>query len=257
MSIHSTAIIDKSAQIDSSASIGPYCIIGENVVIGADTILNSHVVVGKNTTIGKNNHIYQFASIGETPQDKKFDGEETYLHIGDNNQIREACSFHRGTSDGGSLTKIGNNNLFMVNTHVAHDCMIGDDNIFANNVGIAGHVVIGDYVIIGGNSGIHQFCRIDSYSMAAGASLILKDVAAFVMVGGNPATAKGLNKEGMRRKGWSKQTIETLDEAYRLIFRSGLIKDEVLTALAPLIAKEPKVALLQQSLQNSTRGLIR
>lgn len=255
--IHPTAIIDDSARLDENVHIGPYCIVGENVAIGAGTILNSHVVIGKNTTIGQNNHIYQFASIGEVPQDKKFAGEESYLQIGDYNQIREACSFHRGTSDGGLCTKIGNHNLFMVNTHVAHDCVIGDHNIFANNVGISGHVIVGDYVIIGGNSGIRQFCRVDSYSMVAAASLVLKDVAAFVTVGGNPASAKGLNKEGMRRKGWNKQTIELLNEAYRLVFRSAMITDEALVALEGLIVKEPKVALLYQSLKSSTRGLVR
>lgn len=257
MNIHPTAIVDSSANIDEGVTIGPYCIIGENVSIGCGTVLNSHVVVGKNTTIGKHNHIYQFASIGENPQDKKFLGEESFLVIGDYNQIREACTLHRGTSAAKALTTIGNHNLFMVNTHVAHDCTIGDYNVFANNVGIAGHVIIQDYVIIGGNSGIHQFCKIDSYSMTAGASLILKDVAAFVMVGGNPARARGLNKEGMRRKNFSKQSIDVLNEAYKIIFRSNLIKDEAVDALMQLAKDEPKVLLMAQSLQHSRRGLIR
>ncbi len=257
MTIHSTAIIDDSAKIHPSAVIGAYCIVGANVCIGENTRLLRHVVVGENTTIGKNNEIYQFASIGETPQDLKYAGEPTYLEIGDNNRIREACTIHRGTGEAGGLTKIGNNNLLMVNTHVAHDCRIGNYNVIANNVGIAGHVIIDDFAIIGGNSGIHQFCRIGSYSMTAGASLILKDVCAFVMVGGNPAKAKGLNKEGMRRKGWSKTTIETLEEAYRIMFRSGLIKDEAMARLETLVQQEPKVALMIESLRLSERGLVR
>lgn len=257
MNIHPTAIIDPSAIIDPTAMIGAYCIVGANSRIGANTQLLRHVIVGENTTIGANNEIYQFASIGENPQDLKYAGEKTYLEIGDNNRIRESCTIHRGTGDGGGITKIGSHNLLMVNTHIAHDCHVGDYNIFANNVGVAGHVVIGDYVIIGGNSGIHQFCRIDSYSMAAGASLILKDVAAFVMVGGNPAKTHGLNKEGMKRKGWSKKTIDTLDQAYRLVFRSGLISREAIAVLEPLVHDEPKVQLLIDSLKNSKRGLTR
>lgn len=256
MNIHPTAIIDPSAIIHDSVQIGAYCVIGENVVIGENSRLKNHVVIAKNTTIGKNNQIFQFASLGDDPQDLKYAGEISHLVIGDNNIIREACSFHRGTGSGG-VTSIGNHNLFMVNTHIAHDCVVGDYNVLANNVGVAGHVVIGDYVVIGGNSGIHQFCRIDSYSMTAGASLILKDVAAFVLVGGNPAKVYGLNTEGMRRKGWSKQTIDVLDKAYRLIFRSGLLKAEALLALLPLCQQEPKVQLLINSLQNSQRGLIR
>lgn len=257
MTIHPSAIIDDSADIDPTAHVGAYCIIGKNVKIGAHTTLKSHVIVGENTTIGRHNEIYQFASIGENPQDLKYKGESTYLQIGDYNRIRESCTLHRGTGDGGGLTKIGSHNLLMVNTHIAHDCMVGDYNVLANNVGVAGHSHIGNYVIIGGQAGIHQFCRIDDYSMVGGASLILKDVAAFVLVSGNPAKAKGLNKEGMRRKGWSKETIAVLDEAYRIIFRQGLVVEEALRELENLLEAEPKVQLFINSLQCSQRGLIR
>lgn len=257
MSIHPTAIIDPSAVIDPTATIGAYCVVGKNSVIGEHTVLKSHVIIGDNTTIGKRNEIYQFASVGEVPQDLKFKGETTFLQVGDDNRIRESCTLHRGTADGGNLTKIGNRNLFMVNTHIAHDCMVGDDNILANNVGVAGHAIIGNHVIIGGQSGIHQFCRIDDYAMIGGASLILKDVSAFVTVSGNPAKTHGINKEGMRRKGWDAHTIATLDKAYRLMFRSGLIKDDVLTQLGELVQDEPKVQLFINSLTNSQRGLIR
>lgn len=257
MTIHPTAIIDKSAMIADSAIIGPYCIVGKNSQIGAHTVLRSHVIVGENTKIGVHNDIYQFASIGENPQDLKYAGEQTYLEIGDHNRIREACTIHRGTVQDRGITRIGNQNLLMVNVHIAHDCVVGDDNVLANNVGVAGHAHIGNHVIIGGQSGVHQFCRIDDYSMVGGASLIVKDVAAYVMVSGNPAKAHGLNKEGMRRKGWSQDTIKVLDEAYRLVFRSGLLRDEALDELTKLVEKEPKIQLLIDSINNSKRGLVR
>lgn len=258
MTIHPTAIIDPSATIHPSAKIGPYCIVGEKVTIGADTVLHRHVVITRNTRIGERNEIFQFASIGEDCQDLKYHGEETWLEIGNDNRIREACSIHRGTLQDKGLTKIGHGNLLMVNTHIAHDCVIGDDNVIANNVGIAGHVRVGSHVIIGGNSGVHQFCKIDDFCLIGGASLILKDVAAFNMVSGNPAKSHGLNIEGMRRKGWSKQTIDYLRHAYRLIFREGLTKAEAITALTEnLLPHEPKVQLLIDSMLNSERGLVR
>ncbi|OLF39413.1 MULTISPECIES: acyl-ACP--UDP-N-acetylglucosamine O-acyltransferase [unclassified Psychrobacter] len=256
--IHPTALISPSAKIDETAIIGPYCIIGDEVTIGAYTTLHRHVVVTKLTRIGKHNQIYQFASIGENPQDLKYAGERTWLEIGDHNTIREACSLHRGTVQDNKLTKVGNHNLFMVNTHIAHDCMIGDHNVVANNVGIAGHVTIGNHTIIGGNSGIHQFCRVEDYSLVGGASLILKDVAAFTMVSGNPAHAHGLNIEGMRRKDWSQQTIDILRQAYVTIFRSGLTTVQALKILQEdLLPKEPKIQLLINSLQYSKRGVVR
>lgn len=256
--IHPTAIIHETAKLHATVKVGPYCVVGKNVSIEADTELRSHVVIGKNTRIGKKNTIFQFASIGEDCQDLKYQNEETWLEIGDNNRIREACSFHRGTVQDSGLTKVGSNNLFMVNTHIAHDCVIGDDNIFANNVGIAGHVHVADHVIVGGNSGIHQFCRIDSYSLIGGASLILKDVAALTMVSGNPSHTHGLNVEGMRRRGWSKETINTLRAAAKVIFKSGLTKVQAINTLTEeLLPKEPKVQLLIDSLNNSKRGVVR
>ncbi len=256
--IHPTALISPSANIDASAVIGPYCIIGDEVTIGKNTVLQRHVVVAKLTKIGKNNTIYQFASIGEDCQDLKYNGERTWLEIGDHNTIREACSLHRGTVQDNSLTKIGSHNLFMVNTHIAHDCVIGDHNILANNVGVAGHVHIGNHTIIGGNSGIHQFCRVDDYSLIGGASLILKDVAAFTMVSGNPASAHGLNVEGMRRKGWSAETIDTLRQAYKVIFRSGFTSQQAVEILKnDLLPREPKVQMLINSLTQSNRGVVR
>ena len=256
--IHPTAIISPNATIHETAVIGPYCIIGDQVTIGAHSVLHRHVVVSKFTRIGENNEIFQFASIGEDCQDLKYAGEESWLEIGDHNTIREACSFHRGTAHDKALTKIGSHNLFMVNTHIAHDCVVGDYNILANNVGVAGHVHIGNHTVIGGNSGIHQFCQIDDYSLVGGASLILKDVAAYTMVSGNPASAHGLNIEGMRRKGWSKDTINVLRQAYRIIFRSGLTTKQALEQLeSELLPQEPKVQLLIKSLEESRRGIVR
>ncbi|MBE0406245.1 acyl-ACP--UDP-N-acetylglucosamine O-acyltransferase [Psychrobacter sp. AOP22-C1-22] len=256
--IHPTALISPSAQIDDTAIIGPYCIVGDEVSIGAHTVLHRHVVVTKLTRIGKHNQFYQFSSIGEDCQDLKYAGERTWLEIGDHNTIREACSLHRGTAQDDGLTKIGSHNLLMVNTHVAHDCVIGDHNVLANNVGVAGHVTIGNHTIIGGNSGIHQFCTVDDYSLIGGASLILKDVAAFTMVSGNPATTHGLNIEGMRRKDWSKETIDVLRQAYRTIFRSGMTTTQALIILQEdLLYKEPKIQMLIDSLQNSKRGVVR
>ncbi len=256
--IHPTAIIDPSAQIDPSTTIGPYSIVGPDVMIGADNHIGPHVVISRWTRIGARNRIFQFATIGEDCQDLKYLGEETWLEVGDDNVIRESCTFHRGTIQDEGLTKVGNNNLFMVNTHVAHDCVIGSGCVFANNVGIAGHVKIGDSVIVGGNSGIHQFCRLDSYSMVGGASLIVKDVPAYVMASGNPSKAHGMNFEGMRRRGWSSETITALKHAFKIVYRQGLTKEQAIVALIEdILPQHPEVQLLIDSLQRSDRGITR
>lgn len=256
--IHPTAIIDSSAVIAPDVEIGPYCIIGPEVTIGTGTKLHSHVVVGGYTRIGEHNEIFQFASVGEVCQDLKFNGEITWLEIGDHNAIREHCSLHRGTIQDQGITKLGSYNLLMVNTHIAHDCVVGDYNIFANNVGVAGHVHVGSYVVVGGNSGIHQFCKIDSFSMIGGASLILKDVPAYVMVSGNPAHAFGMNVEGMRRKGWSKEVIQGLRQAFKLIYKTGLTTQQALEKIkAEILPEIDEVQLLIDSLEQSQRGIIR
>lgn len=256
--IHSTAIIDPSAVIAPDVSIGPYCIIGPKVTIASGTVLHSHVVVAGYTRIGQNNQIFQFASIGEVCQDLKYNGEETWLEIGDHNKIREHSSLHRGTVQDHALTKVGSHNLLMVNTHIAHDCQIGDNNVFANNVGIAGHVQVGDHVIIGGNSGVHQFCKIDSYSMVGGASLILKDVPSCVMVSGNPAHAFGLNIEGMKRRGWSRDTIRGLREAFKLIYKENLTTVQAIERIrADILPSVAGVQLMIDSLEQSKRGIVR
>ena len=256
--IHSTAIIHPSAQLADDVKVGAYSIIGPNVSIGTGTEVFSHVVIAENTRIGQHNQIFQFASVGERCQDLKYKGEETWLEIGDYNVIREHSTLHRGTIQDQSLTKVGSHNLLMVNTHVAHDCVIGNHNVIANNVGIAGHVHMGDHIIIGGNSGIHQFCRIDSYSMVGGASLIVKDVPAYVMVSGNPAHAHGMNYEGMRRKGWSKETIDGLKQAFKLVYRLNLTTQEAIEKITTeILPTVPEVQLLLDSLQQTKRGIVR
>ncbi|WP_407636742.1 acyl-ACP--UDP-N-acetylglucosamine O-acyltransferase [Alkanindiges illinoisensis] len=256
--IHPTAIIHPTAQIAASVTIGAYSIVGPQVSIDEDCDIGPHVVIAGLTRIGKRNRIFQFASIGEICQDLKFKGEETWLEIGDDNIIREACTLHRGTVQDQSLTRLGHRNLLMVNTHIAHDCMIGNDNIFANNVGIAGHVSIGDHTIIGGNSGVHQFCRIDSYSMIGGGSTILKDVPAYTMVSGNPAHAYGMNYEGMRRKGWDADKINNLRKAFKMVYRENLTTVQAVDKLTnELLPQTPEVQLLIDSLTSSKRGIVR
>lgn len=256
--IHPTAIIDPTAQLAANVKVGAYSIIGPQVTIDEGTVLHSHVVIAGYTRIGQHNEIFQFASVGEVCQDLKFQGETTWLEIGDHNRIREHCSLHRGTVQDQGLTKIGSHNLLMVNTHIAHDCMVGDHNIFANNVGVAGHVHIGDHIILGGNSGVHQFCKIDSYSMVGGGSVVLKDVPAYVMASGNPAQAYGMNYEGMRRKGWSKEVINALRNAYKLIYKSGLTTEQAIAQIRlEILPIAAQAQLLIDSLEKSTRGIVR
>ena len=254
--IHNTAIIDARAELASDVQVGPYTVIGPDVKIGAGTVIGPHVVIQGPTTIGRDNRIFQFASVGEACQDKKYKGEPTALEIGDNNVIREHVTIHRGTVQDNGLTRIGHNNLLMVGVHVAHDCMIGNDNIFANTTGIAGHVHIGDGVILGGMTGVHQFCRIGSYAMTAGCSLVVKDIPAYVMVGGNPAASRSMNFEGMRRRGWSAEVISQLRQAYKTVFRQGLTLEQALEKLDQLEAG-PELQLFIDSLRASERGITR
>lgn len=255
--IHSTALIDPRAELAEDVQVGPYTIIGPEVVVGEGTVIGPHVVMEGPTVVGKRNRIFQFASVGSACQDKKYRGEPTRLVIGDDNVIRESCTLHRGTIQDQSLTQIGSRNLLMVNTHVAHDVMIGDDNIFANNVGIAGHVVVGNHVIIGGNSGIHQFCRIGSHAMLAGGTTLFKDIPAYVMAAGNPAVSRSMNFEGMKRRGWSSSTINTLRRAYKVVFRDGLTLEQALPVLDQMLPEAPELGLFIESLKQSTRGIAR
>ncbi len=255
--IHPKAIIEPGAVIGKNVSIGPWTHIAANVVVGDNCDIRSHVVINGPTKIGRNNRIFQFASIGEDCQDLKYTGEPTELIIGDNNTFRESCTIHRGTIQDNSLTQIGSNNLFMAYTHVAHDCMVGSHCIFANNASIAGHVHVGDYAIIGGMVGVHQFCHIGAHSFIAGNALVLKDVPAYVMASGQPAKPFGLNSEGLKRRGFSKETILAIKRAYKLIYRKGLSVDEALAAITEMAEQSPELALFCKTIQESSRGIIR
>lgn len=255
--IDSRAIIHVSAQLDSDVEVGPFTVIGPDVEIGAGTKIHSHAVIKGSTRIGKNNTIFQFASVGEDCQDKKYAGEPTRLEIGDDNIIREGCTLHRGTVNDKGLTKIGNNNLLMAYVHVAHDCVVGDDCVFANNTAMAGHVAVGDGVILGGLTTVHQFCQIGAYSMSAAHSAIFKDVPAFIMVSGNPVEAHGMNFEGMRRRGWNEAVIRNLRQAYKVIYRKGLNTAKAVEMLQGMATETSQIQLLVDSLQSSTRGITR
>lgn len=252
------AIIDPGAKLSANVTIGPWSIIGPEVEIGTGTVIGSHVVLKGPTRLGAHNKIYSFSSIGDDPQDKKYQGEKTYLHIGDYNVIREYCTINRGTAQDKSLTKIGHHNLFMVGSHIAHDCMIGDHAIFVNNVALAGHVTIGNFAILGAYSAVHQFCHIGAHSFIAASSMVRQNVLPYILVeGGHEARACGLNKEGLRRSGFSEEAISDLRCAYKLIFRNNLTVDQALEKLKPLEIDSPHVKLMATALKNSERGIIR
>lgn len=255
--IHKTAVIDPSAKIGKDVHIGPYCVIGKDVELGDGTWLGPHVVVNGPTKIGKENKFYQFASIGEDCQDKKYAGEPTKLIIGDHNLFREGCTVHRGTVQGGGKTLIGDHNLFMVNTHIAHDCIIGNHVTFSNGASIAGHVVIGEHASLGGLVGVHQFCEIGAYSFSAGGSIIYKDILPYTKVSGYPAKVFGLNVVGLERQGFSANTIEYLRKAYKVIFRTSKTVKDALASLKPLMDQDVKVKLMLDFLETSPRGIIR
>ena len=255
--IDSRAVIHPSARLADDVEVGPFTVIGADVEIGAGTKVHSHVVIKGPTTIGCNNTIFQFSSVGEDCQDKKYRGEPTRLEIGDNNIIREGCTIHRGTVQDNSLTRIGNNNLLMAYVHIAHDCMLGNNCILANNTGLAGHVVVDDDVVMGGFSAVHQFCKIGRGSMTAAGAFVFKDLPAYVMASGTPAGAHGMNFEGMRRRGMNDATIRTLRQAYKVIYRQGLKTAEAIKVLRELGADIPEIEILIKSLETSTRGIVR
>ena len=256
--IDSTAIIHPDANISPDVSIGPYSIIGANVSIGSGTIIDSHVVIKGPTSIGPDNRIFQFCSIGDDPQDKKYQGEsESILQIGTGNTFREYVSINRGTGDGGGKTIIGDNNWVMAYVHIAHDCIIGSNTIFANNATLAGHVVVDDYAILGGFTGVHQFCHIGSYCFSAIASVIVKDVPPYVLVSGNTAKPSGLNREGLKRHGFDSDTINLLRKAYKAVYRDGLTLKDALAVLEILSADSKEVDHMRSFIASSQRGIVR
>lgn len=255
--IHPTAVIDASAELAADVDIGPYSIIGPGVTIGARTEVGPHVVIQGPTRIGEDNRIHQFASLGDAPQDKKYAGEPTRLEIGDRNTIREFVTFNRGTVQDEGLTRIGDDNWIMAYVHIAHDCRVGNQTILANNASMAGHVTVGDYAILGGFTLIHQFCVIGAHSLTAFGSGISKDVPPYVMVGGSPARAHGLNMEGLRRRGFPEGARRQLKDAYRMLYRENLSLQDALARLRETAGECDEVGLLVDFLETQTRGIVR
>ena len=259
--IHSTAIVDPAAQLDSTVTVGPYAVIGAHVRIGARTSIGPHCVIEGHTSIGEDNRIFQFASLGGVPQDKKYAGEPTRLEIGNRNTIREFCTINLGTAQDRGVTSIGDDNWIMAYVHIAHDCVVGNQTILANNATLAGHVQVADQAIIGGLTGIHQFVKVGAHVMAGFASHISQDVPPFMMVDGNPIAVRGLNLEGLRRRGFSAARVAAIKQMHRLLYRQGLTLEAARAALADLPAAHPEaasdIALMQGFLDASTRGVAR
>lgn len=257
MSIDSRAVIDPAARLGNNVTVGPFSVIGPHVTIGDDTWIGPHAVINGPTTIGKANRIFQFTSIGEIPQDKKFHGEESTLEIGDRNTIREFVTINRGTADGGGVTRIGNDNWLMASIHIAHDCIVGNNTIFANAASLAGHVIIEDFVILGGFTLVHQFCSIGQHAFTGMGSAISKDVPPFVMVNGNPAAPHGLNNEGLKRRQFSKEAQQALRDAYKIIYRLGFTLEEAKVKLRELALEHSEVQIMLAFLEKSQRGILR
>ena len=255
--IHPTAIISDSAVIASDVTIGPYSVIGDSVEIGSGTRIDSHVVINGPTTIGADNHIYQFASIGDDPQDKKYAGEPTSLVIGDRNTIREFCTVSRGTAQDTGTTRLGDDNWIMAYVHIAHDCVVGSHTILANNTTLAGHVHLGDWVICGGFSGAHQFCKIGAHAFLGMYAGISRDVPAYTMASGQPASLRGINSEGLKRRDFSTEQIRNIKHAYRLTFRQGKKLTDAIDEVAELSKEQPELLIFLDSLRSSERGLTR
>jgi UDP-N-acetylglucosamine acyltransferase len=260
-SIHPSAIVDPGARLDATVEIGPYSLIGPDVSIGARTVVGPHVVIEGHTTIGADNKFYQFSSIGAAPQDKKWAGEPTRLEVGDRNTVREFCTFNLGTVQGGGVTRLGNDNWISAYVHLAHDCQVGSNTIFSNNAQLAGHVEVGDWAILSGYAGVHQFCKIGAHAFIGMYTSLTQDVPPFVLVSGNPAGARGVNIEGIKRRGFTRAQIDAIRAAYRTVYRSGLSLEEAKAALAELEAADPETApqlrAFREFLGAATRGIVR
>lgn len=261
--IHSTAVVDPAAQLDSSVSVGPYTVIGPHVKVDAGTTIGAHCVIEGHTTIGRDNRIFQFNSLGAIPQDKKYAGEPCELIIGDRNTIREFCTFNIGSPGDIAKTVLGNDNWIMAYVHLAHDCVVGNNVIFANNSQLAGHVHVGDWVILGGFTVVHQFVRLGAHSMTAMCSLLFADLPPFVMCQGQPAAARSMNFEGLRRRGWTPERISGVKGIHKALYRDGLTLDAARQKIAELATAQPEttpdvdmmLAFLDQT--SAQRGIVR
>jgi UDP-N-acetylglucosamine acyltransferase len=251
------ALVSPRAELAADVTVGPFSVIGPDVQIGPRTIVGPHVVINGPTRIGADNRIFQFASIGDAPQDKKYKGEPTRLEIGDRNIFRESCTINRGTTHDKGLTCIGDDNLFMAYSHVAHDCVVGNKAIFANCAALGGHVEIGDWVILGGLTAIHQFTKIGAHAFLAGGAIVTRDVPPYIMVAGNPAQPHAVNSEGLKRRGFDEEQIRNVREAYRILYRSDLRLTEALQKLQPLAQTRSEIRAFVDFIGTSTRGLVR
>jgi UDP-N-acetylglucosamine acyltransferase len=255
--IHSSALVDASAIIAADVEIGPFAVIGADVQIGRGSRIGPHAVINGPTLIGEDNRIYQFASVGEDPQDKKYRGERTQLIIGDRNVVRESATIHRGTVQDRGETRIGSDNLFMAYTHVAHDCVVGNHVIMANAASLGGHIQVEDWAILGGFTIVHQFCRIGAHSFSAMGSVVAKDVPPYVTIDGHPAVPRGINTEGLRRRSFSAESISAIRRAYRLLYLSGLKLDDAVAALHSLAGQHPEVRCMADFVAGSSRSIVR
>lgn len=255
--IDSRAAIDPLAELDEGVSVGPFSVIGPRVQIGKGTRIGPHVVINGPTRIGCDNHIFQFASVGEDPQDKKYAGEETFLELGDRNVVREFATLHRGTAQDALTTRVGNDNLFMAYSHVAHDCVIGDHVIMANAASLGGHVQIQDWAILGGFSIVHQFCQIGAHSFSAMGSVLNRDLPPYVMVSGHPAKPHGINAEGLKRRGFSSDAVQQIKRAYKALYMSGSKLEEAVSDIWGLADGYPEVELMAVFVAASSRSIIR
>jgi UDP-N-acetylglucosamine acyltransferase len=251
------AAVSSEARLASDVSVGPFAVIGPQVEIGARTIVGPHAVINGPSVLGADNHVFQFASIGDAPQDKKYKGEPTRLVIGDRNVFREYCTVNRGTTQHAAVTRVGNDNLLMACAHVAHDCTVGNNTVFANGAVLGGHVEVGDWVILGGLSAVHQFAKVGAHAFLAGGAMVRQDVPPYVMVQGDPATPSAVNAEGLKRRGFSEDQIRAIRDAYRVVYRSDLRLAAALERLEPIAAQRPEIRAFVDFIQGATRSIVR
>ena len=251
------AVVSPQARLAADVTVGPFSVIGADVEIGPGTVVGPHVVINGPTRIGAENRVFQFASIGDAPQDKKYKGEPTRLEIGDRNVFRECCTVNRGTTHDKGVTRIGDDNLFMAYSHVAHDCVVGNNVVFANCAALAGHVEIGDFVTLGGLTAVHQFVKVGAFAFSGGGAIITRDVPTYVMVAGNPAEPHGVNAIGLKRHGFTEDQVRNIREAYRILYRSDLKLTDAVDKLRQLGESQPEVQTLVEFIGTSTRSLVR